>query len=141
MKHACIVDATVAYTVPETGQVLILSINQAIEIKGFVHHLLCPMQCHMNGVMINEVSKFLAPIPSETTHAKQKENPFDATHHIIIPLKLSGVTTYFKVRKPTGEAYEDQNICKIEFMAEAPPWDPSSSDYCQQEQSILDYRG
>ena len=26
-KHACIVNATVAYTVPETGQVVIISIN------------------------------------------------------------------------------------------------------------------
>ena len=71
------------------------------------------MQCHVNGVLINEVPKFPAPIPSETTHAIQIENPFYATHPIIIPLKLNGVTSYFDVRKPTWEEYEDQNILKI----------------------------
>ena len=58
------------------------------------------MQCHMNGVLIDEVPKFLAAIPSETTHAIQIENPFDATRPIIIPLKLNRVTSYFKVRMP-----------------------------------------
>ena len=50
LKHACTVDATVAYTEPETGQVVILLINQAIEMKGLGHHVLCLMQCCTNGV-------------------------------------------------------------------------------------------
>ena len=57
----------------------------------------------------------------------------DATHTIIIPLKLSGVTSYFDVRKPTQEEYEDQNILKIELKVEAPPWDSSSPDNSHQE--------
>ena len=54
-KYAYFIDATVAYTVPETGQVVILSINQGIEMKGLKHHLLCLMQCHVNGVLMDEV--------------------------------------------------------------------------------------
>ena len=88
LKHAHIINAAVACTVPETGHVVILSINQVIEIKGLDHHLLCQMQCCMNCVLIDEVQKFLAPSPSETTHAIQVENAFDATHPIIISLKL-----------------------------------------------------
>ena len=68
-KHACIVNANVAYTKLETGQVVILLINQAIEMKGLDHHLLCMMQCCINGVLIDEVPKFVAPIPSKTMHA------------------------------------------------------------------------
>ena len=60
-KNACIVNATV--TKADTGQVVILLINQKIEIKGFNHQLLCLMQCCMNGVLINKVPKFLAPFP------------------------------------------------------------------------------
>ena len=71
----------------------------------------------MNGVLIDNIPKFLA-VPSETMHAIQLENPFDATHPIIIPLKLNGVATYFEVWTPTQEEYEDQNILKIELMAE-----------------------
>ena len=86
------------------------------------------MQCCMNSVLINEVLKFLASIPSETAHAIQLENPFDATHPIIIPLKLNGVTSYFAVRTPPEE-YEDKNILKIELMVEAQLWDLSSPGF------------
>ena len=68
-KHVCVVDATVAYIVPETGHVVILPINQAIEMKGLDHHLLCQIQCHVNAVLIDEVPEILAPVPSETMHA------------------------------------------------------------------------
>ena len=68
-KHAHIVDAAFTDTLAETGQVVILSINEAVEMNGFDHHPLCPMQCCMNGVLINEVPKFLVPIPSEIMHA------------------------------------------------------------------------
>ena len=68
-KHAFIVDFTVTYDEYEKGQVFILLIHQAMEVKGLNHHLLCPMQCCMNGTVIDEVSNFLAPIPSETMNA------------------------------------------------------------------------
>ena len=137
LKHACIVDAPVAYTKPETGQVVILLLNQMIEMKGIDHHLLCSMQCCVNGVLIDEVPKFLEPIPSETMHDIQIENPFE------LKLKESLVTftSYFEVRKLTQEEYEDQDILEIELMAKAPLWDPSSPEYSYQEQSMFNYRG
>ena len=79
LKHACIINVTITYTEPEKGQVAILLTNQAIEKKGLDHHIVCPMQCGMNGVLIDEVAKFLAPIPSETMHAIQITNLFNAT--------------------------------------------------------------
>ena len=60
----------------------------------------------MNGVLINEVPKFLTPIPNKTTHDIKVENPFYDTHLIILPLKMKRVTSYFKVRTPTLEDYE-----------------------------------
>ena len=95
----------------------------------------------MNCVLINEVPKFLAPFPSETSNAIQIENPFDVNHPVIIPLKLTRVTSYFNVRKPTQEEYEDQNILKIKITAEDPSWDPLSSEFSRQAQSMFDYRG
>ena len=78
-KDACIVDATVAYTEPETdperGHVVILLMNQAMEMKDLNHHLICLMQCYVNGVLIDEKPKFLAHVLSETMHAIQIENP------------------------------------------------------------------
>ena len=63
--------------------------EQVIAIKKLNCHLLCQMQCLVNDILINEVQKFLAPVPSETTHAIQLENSFKAMHQIIISLKLN----------------------------------------------------
>ena len=106
-KHAGIVVATVANTKSETGCIIILLINKAIKMKGLDHHLLCPIKCHMNGVMINEVLEFLIAVPCETMHAIQLENSFDVTHPIIFPLKIIGVACYFEVRTPNQEEHED----------------------------------
>ena len=64
-------------------------------MKGLDHHFLCLMKCCMNGVLVDKVPKFLAPIPSETMHAIQIENPFDATYPIIICFKLNEVMGYY----------------------------------------------
>ena len=37
-KHVCTVNATVNYTEPKTGCIVILLINKAIEMKGLDHH-------------------------------------------------------------------------------------------------------
>ena len=112
-KHACIVDVIVAYTEHETGQVVNFLINQAIEMKGLDHCPLCPMQCHVNGVLIDEVPTFLAPIPSETMHAIQIVNLFDVTHLTITLSQLNIVTSYFNVRKPTHHG-----ICQALSLAD-----------------------
>ena len=65
-KDACIVDAAVAYAVPETGQVVILSINQAIEMKGLDYHLLCPMQCYMNVCWWMKSQSLWHPFPGRS---------------------------------------------------------------------------
>ena len=41
----------------------------ATHINGLESHLLCPMQCCLNGMNISEVPKFFAESPSVTTHA------------------------------------------------------------------------
>ena len=53
-----------------------LVINQAICIDDLDNHLLCPMQCCMNGVHISEVPKFLAESPSETTYVIELVDTF-----------------------------------------------------------------
>ena len=93
-RSAKIVDATVGYQDPQSGQKFIFMINQAIHIDGLYNHLLCPMQCHLDGVHISEVPMFLAESPSETTHAIVLVDLFHAAHLLIISIQLSGVTSY-----------------------------------------------
>ena len=79
-RSAKTVDAIVGYQDPQSGQKFILMINQAICMNGLEDHSLCPMQCHLNGVHISKVPKFLAESPSVTTHAFKLTDPFAAAH-------------------------------------------------------------
>ena len=108
-------------------------INQAICIDGLVNHLLCPMQCHLNGVQISEVSKFSAENQSETTQAIELAKPFHDAHPLIIPLQLSGVTSYFDMYSLSVGEYENDHIPKIHLAAEEPPWDASMNEYSERE--------
>ena len=94
-------DLGVVYDEPKIGEKIILLINQLIEIKRLDHHLLFPMQCCMNPNKIDEVPKFLVPIPSETTHVIKIKSPSYFIHPIIILLQITRVASYFKVRKLT----------------------------------------
>ena len=97
--------------------------NQAICIDSLDNHLLCPMQCCLNSVHISDVLKFLADNPSETTHAIELIEPFDASQPLIISLKLSSVS-YFDVY----HLNENEDIPKIRLTAEEPPSDPSTTN-------------
>ena len=75
-RSANTVDVTVGYQDPQSGQKFILIICQAIYIHVLENLLLCPMQCHLNGMYISKVPKFLAESPSVTTHAVELTDPF-----------------------------------------------------------------
>ena len=49
-RNAKTVDAPVGYQDPYSSEKFILMIHQAICIDVLVNHLLCPMQCHLNGL-------------------------------------------------------------------------------------------
>ena len=87
--------------------------------------MLCPLQCHLNGVPINEVLQFLAESPSVTTHAIELTDHFNAAHPFIILLQVSSVTNYFHAYSPSIEEYEHKDIPHIHLTAEESPWDPS----------------
>ena len=59
------VSAVLLYRCPMTGRQYFLVLHQAIEIPTLNHHLLCPMQCRINGVEINECPKFLTNSPTK----------------------------------------------------------------------------
>ena len=42
---------------------------------------------------------------------------------------------------PSITEYEDEDIPKIHLTAEEPPWDPSTSEYSEQETQMLDHWG
>ena len=141
--HRCAktVDAAICYQDLQSRQKYILMINQAIHINGLESHLLCPVQCHLVGVHISEILKFLAESLSVATYAIQFTYPFDTTHPLIIPLQLGSVTSYFDVHSLNIAEYGNEGIPQIHLTAEEPPWDPSTEEYSKHETCMLDHQG
>ena len=140
-RQAKIVDCCIRYQCPGTGMIALLFINQAILVEELDHCLLCPMQCRMNGVEINETPKFLTYDPSDSSHSIEITNPDDLAHPLQIPLRLEGVVSYFHYSRPSAEELEDENIPHFHLTAEAPDWDPYDPDFAALEDSKLDFRG
>ncbi len=92
------VSGVVAYTKPKTGRPLHLVINQAIHIPHLDHHQLCPIQCHVNDMTIDETPKFLAAQPTDQMHALTLTNPEDPLLPVILLLELRGVILLLYVR-------------------------------------------
>jgi len=99
------VSGVVAYTDPQTGRTLHLIINQAIHIPHLDHHLLCPMQCRVNDVTVDETPKFLASQPTDQTHALTLTDPEDPLLPVILPLELRGVTSLLYVRNVDSDDF------------------------------------
>ncbi len=84
------VSGVVAFDDPQTRRMLHLIINQAIHIPHLDHHLLCPMQCCVNDVTINNLPKFLAANPTDQRYALTINDPNNPLQLVIIPLTLGG---------------------------------------------------
>ena len=136
------VSAAVGYTHPDTGQTYHLVIHQAIEIPHLDHHLLCPMQCRVNDIEINECPKFLAKEPSEGTHAIVVPDPESPrTKSITMPLCIRGVTSYLPVFAPSREDWELHRYPRIVLTSDGLTWDPFYTGYQEQEEAITDLKG
>ncbi len=100
-KTYATMSGVVTYDDPQTGRTLHLVIHQAIHIPHLDHHLLCPMQCCVNDVIINNLPKFLASDPTDQTHALTIKDPNNPLQPVILPLILRGVTLLLYVRPVT----------------------------------------
>ena len=129
-----VVSAALAYDDPNTGEVKILIVHQAILIPTIDHTLLSPMQMRMNGVNVDECPRFLDPKLDDDSHTIQVPGPDGDVLHV--PLRLHGVTSYFPCRKPTQEEFNsgDQYV----LTAETPEWDPHDSSFAKQEDTFVD---
>ena len=80
------VSGVLAYDHPTSGETYHLVVNQAIHIPHLDHHLLCPMQCQVNDVIVNKTPKFLAQDLTEHMHALTVQESHDPVQTVILPL-------------------------------------------------------
>jgi hypothetical protein len=117
-----------------------LVFHKAIYLESMDNHLICPMQCRVNGVEINDTPKIFVKHPTERSHAIVVEDPVASDNKLVIPLELDGVTSVFTVRTPSRQEYEASEFV-FEMTAESPDWDPQDSSLAQQEAAMSDLRG
>jgi hypothetical protein len=131
----------VSYDDPQTGRTLHLIINQAIHIPHLDHHLLCPMQCRVNDVIVDDLPKFLATDPTDQTHALTLTDPDNPLQPVILPLTLRGVTPVINVRSTTINEFNSHDHLRLHLTSETLTWDPTTDLYEQQEHAMMDYSG
>ncbi len=135
------VSGVIAYTDPMTGRTLYLVINQAIHIPHLDHHLLCPMQCCLNAVTVDETPKFLASQPTDQTHALTLTDPDNPLQMISLPFMIRGVTSFLNVRTITSDEYYSGDFSRVDLTSETLTWDPQTTVYEESEAAMINYSG
>ncbi len=75
--------------------------HQDIYLETMENHLICPMQCRVIGVVVNDTPKIFVKNPTNKSHAIVVEDLIDPEIELIIPLELDGVTSWFSVQTPS----------------------------------------
>jgi len=128
MKDITIVNAAVAYDVPETGEVVILVINQALYFGNSLSHILLnPNQMRINNLTIDDVPRHLSKISTHSIIVHDEK--------LTIPLQLNGIIYYFNVRTPTIKEVEN---CAHIVLTSTEEWNPYSQHFITQEQEASD---
>jgi hypothetical protein len=135
------VSGVVAYDDPQTRRMLHLIINQAIYIPHLDHHILCPMQCRVNDMTVNNLPIFLAANPTDQMHALTMTDPDNLLQLVILLLTLRGVMSLLNVRTVTINEFNSQDYPRLHLTSETLTWYPTTNLYEQQENAMTDYSG
>jgi hypothetical protein len=138
-KTYATISRALAYDDPVTGKVYHLVINQAIHIPHLDHHLLCPMQCRVNDVIVNAM--FLTSDPTDHMHALTIREPHQPAQMVILRLALQGVTLLLNVRGITLDEWNSDAFKRLHLTSETLAWDPMTTLYEEQEAAMIDYLG
>ena len=69
-----------------------LLIHQAVHMPKLQHHLLCPMQYHINEVQVNNCPRIYCNDPTEESHLLVTQDEYGKD--VILSFFLSGVTSH-----------------------------------------------
>ncbi len=140
-KTYATVSGALAYDDPVTSKVYHLVINQAIHIPHLNHHLLCPMQCRVNDVVVDNTPKFLTSDPTDHMHALTIRDPDELAQMVILRMALQEVASLLNVRGITLDEWNSDAFKRLHLTSETLTWDPTTSLYEEQEAAIVDYSG
>jgi hypothetical protein len=100
IQYLRIVSAAMGYTIPESGQTVLLIAHQSIFSPSLNQNLLSTMHMRLHDVIVNETPNFQSLNPTKLSHSisVRGDNVEDV---LLIPLELHGVVSYSPTFKPT----------------------------------------
>jgi hypothetical protein len=100
-----IFSAVMGYTIPQSGQTVLMIAHQSIFSPSLNHNLLRTMQMRLHDVIVNETPKFQSLNPTQLPHSISVigDNVEDV---LVMPLELHGVVSCFPTFKPTQLEFE-----------------------------------
>ena len=110
-----IISGALGYVHPFTGIKYHLVVHQAVHIPEIEHHLLCPMQCRANDVIVNDCPRIHCDDPDESSHSVVAVD--DNGEQVILPFFLRGVTSHFTVESISKEEFERHECPRIELTS------------------------
>lgn len=128
-KNVPLISGALLYTLQDSGEEIILVINQALHMKNRQHNLLNQMQIRMNDIQVNECPKHLIENPTALDHAIVVKHDGEK---MVLPLSLNGTTSFLETRKPTLEEYN--SLRRFELTSDTLEWDPISDDFMKEEE-------
>jgi hypothetical protein len=133
-----IVSVAMGYTIPQSGQTVLLIVHQIIFSPSLNHNLLSTMQMRLHYVIVNETPKFQYLNPTKLSHSisVRGDNVEDV---LVIPLELHGVVSCFPTFKPTQLEFETWD--RYELTHESPEYYPSATTFHEEEASMMDSWG
>ena len=118
-----IVDASVMYECPYSGNRVILVMRDALHVKEMVNNLIPPFIMREAGIQVREIPKIHMDDPSVEDYAIV----FKETG-LRIPLSLHGIFSCFPTTKPVAS---DLNEIDDVYMLTPPSWKPHNSSYAK----------
>ena len=104
VKQYSTISGALAHVNPFTGLKYHLIVHQAIHMPDLDHHLLCPMQCCANGVVINKCPRIYCREPTQESHDIVAMDENSAS--VVLPSFLRGVTSHLTVMPLNRDEFE-----------------------------------
>ena len=134
MSSVPIVDAMVTYECPYTNQSYLLVIHNALYVPENEDCYIAPFLMREAGLLVSDKAKQHCTEPTVEDHAV-----YVPAEELRISLAITGVVSYFSVRKPTES--ELQELPHIDLTPGLPSWDPYDVKYERREDVMLDFQG
>jgi hypothetical protein len=99
------------------------------------------MQCCVNDVIVNNLTKFLAADPTDQMHALTINDPNNPLQLVILPFILRGVTSLLNERNVTINDLNSQEYPRLHLTSETLTWDPTTTLNEEKGTAMMDYSG